>query len=311
MKIPKSFWEDVEQELDSVLYSDTDSLFVNIKSLQHGSSENAIEISKKIGDEINQIISNFYEQELLPKLNIQPDHNRTFFKTEMTANSIIFLDVKKNYAYRETSSKGIARKNPVVKYTGLAVVKTDSSKLTKRIIEELVENIALNLEIKDKKQAIHQLFYKVSQEIKTSLKNFGLLEIGTPKKWGMKGYKKEESTGHLNAMKLYNTLVDQIIFEEGTSGLVFSIKFENLSLIRELISNKNNKLDPRYSINKIPLEKINSIAIPYNYKKEKLEEVFFKYKIKFDEKEIYNSTNVKIIERIVIAINKQIGKEVK
>lgn len=100
-------------------------------------------------------------------------------------------------------------------------------------------------------------------------------------------------------MKLYNTLNQKEIFKPMSTCLLLPVKINNfIDFETKIIEIKKSKND--FFIQDEPLIKINKIAIPYNYDKTHLENLFQYYNIGIDIDECWsillNKTLLRIIE---------------
>ncbi len=77
----------------------TDSIFITIPTKEDASQLAPDELWNKAieaSNGINDLIIDYTKDVLLPRCNIKPEHNQTFFKTELLMESIMFLDTKKD-----------------------------------------------------------------------------------------------------------------------------------------------------------------------------------------------------------------------
>lgn len=303
--INPNFWQLVEKKLKFVLYSDTDSIFLNIPTIQTNSIQEAIERSKNISENINNIITKFTKDKLLPRLGISPEFNNTFYKTEMIADSIIFLGTKKTYAYKLIASEGKIIDPPVIEYTGIDVVRTNVSKFTRDLIKILVEKLALN---KNSQIDYQQLLKQIGQEkwlkLKSDIENFDFKYIGIPSKWGLINYVNEPAT--VISMRLYNSLVQKQIFTEGSSGYRFPIVIKNIRTFNEKI--KPLRFGNNYYIQNTPITNLNYLSVPYNYEKNRIKEIFEKFTLNVDAKDFWNILYSTSTQRVSETIKSELIK---
>lgn len=295
MSIPANFWSEVEKPLQFVLYSDTDSLYINVPSIVPIDTEDAIKHADKLSTEINNVIQGFMNSVLLPKQGVTPDFNKTYFKTELTADAIMFLDTKKNYAYRQTSKKGFETE-PKVKYTGISVVKSDTAKFTADIIREIVENIAMKSDLKNPIGELQIVAKKFSDLMHTHAKEFKFQFIGKPCKWGSGTYVRDTNT--ITAMKLYNTITETETFKPMTSGFSFPINLKNYAHFTKLAK---RDLNP-FTIGKTPLMNLTYLAVPYNYEPQKIRTAMEQFGITIDTTQMWEILYNKVARRIVDTI---------
>jgi len=303
--IPYNFFQIVEQQQKYVRYGDTDSMYINIPTIKPKTSEEALQYSNKISTEINLSIEHYIKNVLLPKCGVNPKHNQTDFKTELVADGLLLLDVKKNYAFRLLAREGVILEKPKVEYTNLTVVKSDTTQFTRDFITEMVEDIILNPDLQKQNLTtpINQLAIRMREKLIQHINNFSFEYIGVPKKWST-GYKSEPY--QVIAMRLYNTIMDEVILSPMSAALVLPIELVNpIGFETKIAAIKNNN---ELFVNNIPISKLTRIGIPYNYDVEKLKKCFEYYNIKINIDEVweilYNKTARRIVE---IAKNHFIG----
>jgi len=297
MAIPYDFFQKVEQNLKYVIYGDTDSLYISIPQIKTDNKNEMYEKTKEISIEINDNIKGYLDKILLPKMGIDPIYNQTKFKTELVADAMVLIDVKKNYAYRMLVDEGKILDKPKVKFTNLAVTRSDIPKFTKEFISRIVSDILFspNYNPLSVKKDITDLAIEMRTKLRNLLNNYEYETISTPKKWNT-GY--DNDPWQVLAMKLYNTLVNKDIFKPMSGGMILPLKVENYTDLQHKIDPiKNNS---PFFINNDPVIKIERIAIPYNYEKETIDAIFKHYKINIDLEEcwdkLYNKTARRIVE---------------
>ena len=244
----KNFYNEVEKKgrLKNILYGDTDSIFIVIprEGVDDMPIEERIDVAEDVADEINAIIEKYLKQHLLPRSNIKPEHNQTFFKTELLIENIMFLDVKKNYAYLPLAKEGHIIKDPSPDYTGIQVVKSDAAKFTQDLLVAMIENVILNPDVKkkDRQTELSKVYSEFRKRFLDACENYDTNDIGFPGKWG----KKEM---FINGMELYNHIMDKEVFTRGSAG-----KFIYCDI---------GKLKPVYP-------KTNGIVFPLEYNKDEV-----------------------------------------
>ncbi len=259
--------------VNNILVHNTDSLYINIPQ-QYDTVEESIKNTEEIADQINDLIKVYYNGFLLPKTGVDSKYNETFFKTELTAESILFLETKKNYAYNMTSKEGKVFNPPKTKYVGIPVIKSDTVPFTKDLLIELVENIALNKKA-DRFNDINKLAIRFHETLTKCVNDFDFEYIAAPGKWSDKNYASEPSS--ITGMKLYNTIIDKDIFRSGSFGIYFPIEFKNENEFAKLIDKV--RYNSQNYLNHTAISKVKYITIPYNYDKEKLRLLFDTYGI--------------------------------
>lgn len=282
--LPKNFYKNVEirGELRHILYGDTDSLFLTIP-YQSDKKMSAIEKWDTIDPvvkSINDLIIDYTSSVILKKCNIQPKHNHTFFKTEFLMDGILFINVKKNYAYKVLVKEGKVVE-PFIEYKNLEVARSNVSILTKEILKYLVEDVVLNNEVsKDEKlNKLVESMKRFKDEFLNCFETYELEKIAVPGKWSKDKFM-------INGMSIYNHIMDEKVFTPGSSGKFIYTKFNNPYLFKD----------------NFDITKINGIALPYIYDKDKLKREMIKYEIEFDHKtqwgKIFTATCVHVINAI-------------
>ncbi len=264
--LPNDFYEDVEipGALKRVLYSDTDSIYITIPTKEDRtkmSTEDKWQIVLKTADKINNAIIKYMQDYYLPKSNINGEHNMTDFKSELLASSIMFTGVKKNYAYTMECVEGVKLDVPKVKYTGIQVIKSDTSKLTQGMLRDMIENVILNIAVTEKSKALVEIVNIWDKKFKEDIADFDFNIIGIPGKWGKK-------IQFINGMKLYNFLVNDEVFNSGSSGKFIYCRFTNKHKFKDILD----------------IEKTNGICVPYSYDVELLKLKLKEYSIELDSK---------------------------
>jgi len=285
MHLEKDFYRKVEQfrYLKHVLYGDTDSIFLKlkIKNAVDKSAEELWEIADYHSKKINQNLIDHINTTLLPRCNINPDQNTVFFKTELLMSAIMLLDVKKQYSYKLIVKEGNKLKKPEVYHTGIQIVKSDTSEYTKQILETVIENIILNEEIPGPKKLskIIECITNIKKQFDQDIENFEFNNIATNVKYG-------KNRQIITAMKLYNYIVNEEIFNYGSSGKMVYCDFTQSNILK-----------------KLNILKCKSIVVPYVYDKELLKEKFKIYNIHVDSssqwsKKIYTKTCQRIVNLV-------------
>ncbi len=278
--LPKGFYDQVEKPefLKYILYGDTDSLFLTIpyKDADKLSIEEKLNISNKVSEDINDAIKKYLNEYLLPRSNISIDQNMTYFKSEMLIDSIMFLDVKKNYVCKVLAKKGKIFKSPKIEYTGIQVVKSDAARFTQNMLIEMIEGVILNNEIlpKDRLSKISDIVTNFHALFLKKCDDFDLIDIAFPGKWQKKDM-------FINGMKLYNYIMNKEIFSMGSAGNFIYCIFKNPKVFT------------------IDISKTNGVCIPFAYDKDILKEKFKKYGIEIDRETQWNKLFTTTCRRII------------
>lgn len=284
MDLPKDFYKIVEEKgyLQNVIYGDTDSLFIIIKS-DVKDLDDKINLAAKTGKDINSRIEEYLKGTYFKRANISPEYNQTDFKTEIIIDSILFIpDIKKQYAYKTIVKNNKVLEKPKVEYKGIQVVRVDATKLGQRLLREVIENIILNSNVKKEDKIAHVLkaVNDTHNEFLKCIEDAYFEDIGISCKWG-------KDTSIINSMKIYNFIMGDNTFSASSAGRFIYCKFGNLDLFKSL---------------NIDLKKINSIVIPYNYSSDLVKEKFEEYKIVLDTEmqwgRVFTTTCNRIVELV-------------
>lgn len=234
MELPKNFYKLVEQKgfLKAILYGDTDSIFLSIpvKNAAALSVEDRWKIAESNADEINKLIIDYVTQTLLPRCNINSEHNKTFFKTEMLIDSAMFLDVKKSYAYTLSCKEGVVLDPPKPKYTGIQVIKSDAAKMTQNLLKIMIEKVMLDPVIKraERQKELVNIIQQFHNQFIECVKNYQFQDIGLPGKWAKRDM-------FINGMKIYNYLVQEEVFNMGSSAKFLYCNFNDTNIIKRSV----------------------------------------------------------------------------
>ena len=281
--------------VDDVIVHNTDSLYINIPSIKPENPEAAIEEAEKISVEINNLITEYIDNNVLKKFNVDKTNNRTSFKTELVAGSMLLLDIKKFYAYKPICNNGMAIENPKVEYKGIPVIRNDTSKFAQSLLRSMIEDVALNEESDiNMKNLLKELYKEKFNELKKAIDSFDIKFIGTPGKWKSTEYKAEPYI--MTSMRFYNSITKSETFKDGVSGYVVPIELQARIQIKNYLSRlENNKfyLTPDFDI-----DKINFIAFPYTFDKLKLLKILNEFNIKIPFNTLWEKSFSSTCERV-------------
>lgn len=296
LNIPKTFWTDMEKPgfFKYVIYGDTDSMYINVPELKPTSKNHAVELANEIASNINNLITDYTNNYILKKLGVDQKNNRTSYKTELIAQSILLLDIKKYYAYKELCNKGIVLDNPKVVYLGVPVVRNDYSKIAQNFIKELIDNIALNEKIENSNIELRKLLDKTSTDLQKAITNLDIKYIGVPAKWKSSQYKEEPY--FMIAMRFYNSITKTETFKEMSSCYTIPIVLRTPSQVSSYISKlESNKY---YLDRNIDINKITYLAFPYTFDKLKILRLMNEYNISIEFDQLWDKINSKASQRI-------------
>ena len=172
--------KEFEDKTYDVIYADTDSCIIKLKSYQKE------ELCKKVAEEISIKISNSFPfpfNEFCLKVDEELKYIQFFKGNNGELN-------KKHYIYVNKKDK--------LKVVGLDIIKKDCTELSRKIFDEyLKEQIIKNLDCKFKKDYIDKLIYKIINENKSIIaKRFNIKSLSS--------YKVKTSIYYLIG-KLYGT----------------------------------------------------------------------------------------------------------
>jgi hypothetical protein len=281
--------------VEDILVHNTDSLYINIPNLKPKTPQEAVEVSDNISRKINDIITDYTNDVLLKKLNVDKKHNHTDYKTELVASAMLLMDVKKNYAYKVIAEKGEVFNTPKIEYKGIPVVRIDFSKFTQEFIRRLVEDIALNEDTSiNTFNALLKLTEERNSTLKQAISDLNVSYIGVPGKWKSTDYKSEPY--HMTGMRLYNSISKTETFKEMSSCYSIPISLKN----KVQIKNYLNKLEKnKFYLNPdIDLDKLNYLSFPYSFDKLKVLKLMNDFNLTIEFKEVWDVAFSKTLQRL-------------
>jgi len=263
---------------------DTDSLFISIpvKDSEKLTTQEKLKISDKVSEDINTAITKYLNNYFLPKSNISTNQNATYFKSELLMDAIMFLEVKKTYAYKLLASKGQIFDKPSIEYTGIQVVRSNAAKLTQDLLREIIEDIILNEKIQSKEKlskatvSVNNFYQKFS----VCVENLDLINIAIPGKWS-------KADQFINGMLLYNFIMKKEIFSMGSAGYFIYCTFKNPKIFQD------SKLD---------MTKVKGLVIPRAYDKMLLDKKFTEFQIQIDKQLQWDTLYSTTVDRVVSLI---------
>jgi hypothetical protein len=306
--LTKDFYNLVEQPdyLKYIPYGDTDSIFCIVPlDRDDYTKEQKWEIAVKHSEKINELIIEYLNNYLLPKCNIDIQHNKTFFKIEMLITILMLLDVKKHYAYWFECSEGTFVDHPTLKIKGLPIIKSDSIKLMREYLLTLLIKVIGKGELKRQKifnSVCGHTGEKIDEDLKNlpedridaaitvteyfrnlfnhAVDNYIFIDICKPVKWS----KKDEIK---LAMFVFNKIANKKVFEPGVPGLFCYVKFLKPQIFQDICKHTS---------------KLKGICVPYNYHQYDIKKLFTENGIVIDRNEnwnkIFSTTAQRIIELI-------------
>jgi len=266
------------------LVHNTDSLFIAIPAHDADklTTKEKLVIADKASEDINTAVTKYLNEYFLPKSNISIDQNSTYFKSEMLMSAIMFLDVKKNYAYKLEAKKGKILDKAEISYTGIQVVRSNAAKLTQDMLREIIEGVVLNEEMTNKERLpkVSEIVNKFHETFLDNINNLDLAEISIPGKWA-------KADQFINGMTMYNYIMKKEIFSMGSAGNFIYCIFRNPKLFQ------SPNLD---------MTKVKGIVIPQVYDKLLLDKKLNEYQIQIDKNTqwdiLYSTTVGRIVELV-------------
>jgi DNA polymerase elongation subunit (family B) len=314
--------------LKYILYSDTDSMFMQLLDTSQlreffniSSNELTKDDIKRIDDEfiqnisvpLNQTLKELWFKHILKRANVEDEQYNTLdFKTEMILNFILYGDKKKRYVYRILKEKKKIFDKPLIQIKGFELTRSDASKFVKDLQTAIINVFLENEEPKQLRAKFKETAELYKQKLKTAVDRFDIDYIGIPKNWSAREYKKDPS--YVLGAKFYNTFIQDRI-RPGTKGLTIPVEFVPVKFKKyyEEFRKKNlNKQFHTYQLDihrpetlNLILEKVTNIFIPPEVNKEKLKEFFEQAGVKISLKTLMDSsykTKLAPFEKLIVKI---------
>jgi len=233
--------------------------------------------------------------------NLDNEYNTMDFKAEVVAGRGFFAK-KKFYGLGKMWDEGTFFEDKLkMKKTGGAIIKSDTTELSKELLTEIYNLIVLDTEQTDLYEMYRHIFIvlknKYIMQIQDDIKELNFKKFSIPKKWGNT---KKTIPPFVHGAMLYNALMGST-FRPADSFIVVKINIDVFKLIEYF---KNNKIDnDKYTMTLATVEKlknkINNISIPPDLTEEdknKLLKLFDQLDIKLDVAEIIDNNVLKKIE---------------
>jgi len=259
-------WIETVDRAEETLYSDTDSAYLKIKLPfeKFENIEKTVDYTQDIALTSNGYYGKFLNENLQDKFNLNPKYNLMDFKSEVVAVRGFFRG-KKYYSLLVLWNEGTYYDQGKIKKTGGQIVKSDVTKITFDLLNEVYFNLTKNFDITTEEELYYKIFNDLkkiySKKLELAIKNLDIEYFGIPKKWGVKEFKSLP-------MPVKGAMFYNLIFKDnlrpGESFIVVQVKLNNLKKILDIynLKNKNNELSP-YMINKDEInKKLNVISIP-------------------------------------------------
>jgi hypothetical protein len=264
--------------INGILVHNTDSLFLTIPNKEQIEKDKKWDIISEHTRNINNLIIE-KTNEIMTMQNLDSKYNKTNFKSEMLMSDICFLG-KKTYCYKLENQEGVIVNPPKIKYKGIPVIKSDSSKFSQDLLKEMFENVVLNSDIKfnNKYEALLDLIKKFRNKFEEDINKYDFNYISIPTKWG----KKENI---INGMTIYNYIMNEEIFTPGSSGKYLYVNFFNHSKI---------KIEK-----KIDFLKHDILVVPFKYDINKLKDIMNQFNIQLNIEKQFDTIFVRAAEKLL------------
>jgi DNA polymerase elongation subunit (family B) len=211
--------EDLDREINYIITSDTDSIFVTYEKLidKKKSFDEILENVNNMSNEIQIFLNDTVINNLMLKHNVPIERSRLSLKNELVAKRGLYVS-KKHYSNYILFKKGkLVNK---IESKGLDTRRSDYAKYTKECLEKL-----LKLILESDKFSI----LKVNEFIKEKELEFlklidnGSKDVSRPSSFVKKIDQYKTVGQHINAMINWNKLMYNA-FEKGSKGYMFKIK---------------------------------------------------------------------------------------
>jgi len=326
------FLVEKDDYLNSILYSDTDSMFMQIMNtdelkknfnIDKLDKESVVKLDEEfiqpLSKKLNEILRDIWFETILKKANIDNnEYNKLDFKTEMILNFILYGDKKKRYVYSILKEKAKVFNEPKVQIKGFELTRSDASQFVKELQTALINVFLNNENINDLISEFKKVVIEFKEKLKKAVQEFNIEYIGIPKNWSARVYKKDPS--YVLGAKLYNTFIQDRI-RPGTKGLIIPIEIIPIKFrkfVKNFVAENIDKQFHEYQLNvkdekiiKYIIEKATFIFIPPEYNKAKIKEFFENAGIRISLKALINNSFESKIEPFKQLIIKQKNKTKK
>ena len=286
---PKDFYNLVEQDdyLEHIIYGDTDSLFIHIPEYGMPDVKDKLRLVNKTAKDINSLVVQYMTDYYIPKCGFSSKYNEVNFKEEMVIDKMLFLDIKKTYAYRQLTKEaelneagelvgGKIFKKPKIVLTSNLGIKSDLAELSKMIMSDAVDVAFMDISPKEQFDKLCEMAKEHSRIFREAFKEHRYSIVGIPCRWN-------KDPAVIKPMQLYNEVVENV-FQNMISGYKIYCTFTSRAAIKRL---------------KGDYDKIDCIVIPLEPDVPKLMDGMQKFGIQFDLKTQWEKINNKTIERLI------------
>jgi hypothetical protein len=261
-QIDPSYDELAEGPLETIIYGDTDSIFLHVEpkarqmcmekfqdQLENRSEDEILAIIDDIIEHVTNKINNEYIADFSASFGIKQEHNRMYFKSEITASVTYFLNVKKKYALKVLAKEGVRVNEYDLK--GIETRRSDYATFSKKLVGDIIFNYIL-----EKSSVSKIIEFTAEQKTKCiELITAGDSEISVPKSFSRSISEYKQVPAHVKAMLFYNHLMDKEEFRPGSKGYHFYITGINKDEAPPEIVKRYNSFKGEKKAIVIPFEK--------------------------------------------------------
>lgn len=275
--------------VEGIIVHNTDSLFIQIPDKSSKTIYDKIRKMNKVLIDINDLIADYTKKELMPRCGFDPKYCETNFKGEMLIDTILFIDVKKSYAYRQIAAEAdVNDKNeiisgkildpPEITKRSTLGVKGDMIQLTKDIMQDIIDISFLNIPAHNKYKLINEKIGGHYKKFTDAIKALDIKTVGFPARWQKKIYVN-------NSMKLYNKIIEPV-FQYLSFGYAVYCNFSSLQTF------KNLDLD-------FPIEKVKMMVFPPKFDVNLVKQKMDEYGITLNPEEQWNKVYNVVCHRLM------------
>lgn len=261
LNLPQGFIEKTDKD-PFLVYSDTDSAYLIFK-LPFNKREDiqrTVKYCQNMTIRMNEVYRKAMDFYIYRLGNWHPDFNTMQFKSEVIAFKG-FFGAKKFYALGKIWDEGVFYEKIKLKITGGQLKKADVTKVTKEMLTEIYNLLAINLEANDEYKIYNDIFVTIKNKyiikLKEAIDNLDLEYFTIPKKWSFG--EKKNIPAPITGARLYNRLIKDV-FNVGDGVLVLPIKYNIKVLHNEF--NKQTNVNENMLSNQEFSSKIKNISIP-------------------------------------------------
>jgi len=301
MVLDPNFIETVDQS-EFTLYSDTDSSYamIPLPFSKFDDRHQTLEYVQNIAHLINRKFLEAFNDTVVKYGNVDPKYNRMNFKTEVIAHRAMFIAKKVN-GMAKMWDEGTFFDSPELKKTGGQIVKSDSTRITFDLLNEVYNTLMLDFDITNEVELYQKIFVELSSKYikrtEESILDFNIYDFGIPKKWGTKTLKSIPK--QVQGAMLYNYLFHDVL-RPGESMFQTQVIINSSNLLQYM---SKNKPSGKFMISEdMVSKKLNVISFPVDITKDDIEnikKVFDELHISFDTRDIIEFNVPKKINQLI------------